>query len=386
MNFSKRLPRDLISNRFFQVLDCLSGKDIIDLTVSNPTKCGFQYPSEILGLISHPHSLIYEPDPRGQLCARKAVSDYLAKKGRVSKPESIILTSSTSEAYSFIFKLLCDPGDSLFIPTPGYPLLEHLASLEGIKAVPYTLDASSGWSLDVNSIEKAISPKIKGLVVVNPHIPTGMVISQEQPTALFDICFTNHMAYVSDEVFRDYVNFNPGHSWDLNPEILSFRLNGLSKTMGLPQLKLSWMVLEGPEELVSKSLERMEFIADTYLSVGTPIQLALPELLKYAPAIQDQIMRRITQNRTILDQNLKDFLGVKIYPAQGGWISLVEVLEPKMGEEEMVITLLEKHMVMVHPGSFYDIPGGSFMVISLLPPEPLFLDGLSRIRRFLEEM
>lgn len=296
-----------------------------------------------------------------------------------------MLTSSTSEAYSFIFKLLCDPGDLFLIPTPGYPLLDHLTSLEGVEAVPYFLRMESGWPIDLNSIKRAVSLKTKGIVAVNPHNPTGSILNKMDQQTLYSLCLKHSMAYVSDEVFSDYIDPNLKYFCISNPRILLFRLNGLSKSVGLPQLKLSWIVMEGPAKLLSECREHMEFIADTYLSVGTPVQLALADILKSAPEIQKQIISRISQNRRILQQNLKDFLNIKIWASQGGWYALLEVLKPKTGEEEMVVNLLEKYKVMVHPGGFYDFQGGVFMVISLLPPELIFGEGLSRIISYLKE-
>jgi alanine-synthesizing transaminase len=386
MNFSNRIPRDLTNNRIYHLLDRLSKKDLIDLTESNPTKCGFLYPSDILQALGNPAGLTYEPYPFGIPSARRAIADYLRTKGQSVDPENIVLTSSTSEAYSFLFKLLCDSGDSFLVPTPGYPLLEYLTSLEGVKVVPYPLLMEPGWQVDLESVEKAVSARAKGLIVVNPQNPTGCLLSPGDHHALFNLCLRHSMAYISDEVFLDYIHSNMNYSLDPDAEVLSFRLGGLSKSMGMPQLKLAWIVLGGPPKILSECLERLELIADTYLSVGTPVQLGLNRILEFAPEFQKQMMVRVTENRMILGRNLKGFRGVRIWPSQGGWYALVEILEKTVVEEEMVISLIEKHRVIVQPGGFYDFPRGCFMILSLLPTGPIFLEGLLRIQRFLKKI
>jgi alanine-synthesizing transaminase len=386
VNFSNRLPLDLKDNRIYQLIDRVPKENLIDLTESNPTKCGFSYPPDILTALSNPAGLSYEPHPFGLPNARKIISNYLGKKGHIVNPENIILTTSTSEAYAFLFKLLCDSGDSILVPTPGYPLLEHLTALENVQMVPYSLRMEPHWPVDLESVEKAISSRVKGLIVVNPHNPTGCLLSPGDHRAVLNLCLRHSIAYLSDEVFLDYIHSKIKYDLNPDPEVLSFRLGGLSKSLGLPQLKLAWIVMGGTPKLLSEARERLEFIADTYLSVGTPIQLSLEHVLKFAPQFQKQVKTRISENRTVLERNLKEFRGVRIWPSQGGWYVLLELLKRNSDEEEMVMTLIEKHHVLVQPGGFYDFSRGCFMVISLLSPTPLFLEGLSRMRRFLKKI
>ncbi len=383
MSFSDRTPGDLSLNPIAQALEMASGRSYLDLTESNPTQCGFNYPPELLRSLSQPGNLLYEPFPFGHPEARRAVADHLTSKGQSTETDSVVLTASTSEAYSYLFKLLANPGDSFLVSTPGYPLLDHLARLEAVELLPYPLKAEPGWPLDLAQVEKTVSLRTKGLVVVSPHNPTGSVLSASDRRALDDLCQKNGMALVLDEVFADFT-YSTQPTTLFKPQALTFRLGGLSKSLGLPQLKLSWIVLEGPKDRVSKAQEKLELIADTYLSVNGPVQKAVKDLLKFAPDFQKQVLERLQANRSLAEKALGNLPGVKVWPAQGGWYLLVELEKSGKTDEKWVIELLEKKGVLVQPGGFYDFLSGTFLVISLLPAPSVFQDGLSRIQEHLK--
>ena len=385
MAFSERTPRDLSHNRITNALDVLQTGSYIDLTESNPTQCGFNYPADLLKKLNRSEGLVYQSDPLGNLRAREAVASYLASKGQRVEPANIFLTASTSEAYSFIFKLLGNPGDSFLVPAPGYPLLDHLLRLEGLEALPYSLRVESNWPVDLPLPHQNLQTNTKGLIVVNPQNPTGCFLSLSDQKALLDLCRQHQMAYLSDEVFSDFAYPGQGLAKNSSPAVLSFRLGGLSKSLGLPQLKLSWIILDGPKELLGECKERLELIADTYLSVNTPVQLALGDLFKFAPDFQNQGLHRVMDNRAFLEQTLKGVPGVSIWPAQGGWYALVEIQKATLSEERWVLNLLEKHKVLVQPGGFYDFPKGCFLVLSLLPKSTDFEEGVRRIRECLAQ-
>ena len=383
MAFSNRTPGDLSPNPIAKAIEKTSGRPFLDLTESNPTRCGFDYPQDLLSGLASPSALRYEPSPFGLPQARQAVADYLNSKGQAVDPEKVVLTASTSEAYSFLFKLLGDSGNSFLVPTPGYPLLDHLLHLEGMELVPYPFQRAADWPVDLDLTFKAVNPSCRGLVVVNPHNPTGAFLSEGDQEALGALCEKNGLAYISDEVFADYAY--PGRvfrPW-VPKNALSFRLGGLSKSLGLPQLKLSWIVLEGPSGLLQECRDRLELIADTYLSVATPVQLALGDLLKFAPVFQKQLMDRVLSNRRVLEKELQGLEEALVWPAQGGWYALLEIKEKGARDEKIVLDLLEKHGVLVQPGAFYDFPEGCFLVLSLLPELGVFQEAVGKIVQYL---
>jgi alanine-synthesizing transaminase len=382
LNFSDRTPGDLSPNPIAQALERAQGRPLLDLTESNPTCCGFDYPPDLLQALNRPEGLLYEPHPFGHPKARQAVADYLASKGQKADPSHVVLTASTSEAYSYLFKLLGNPGDSFLVPTPGYPLLDHLIRLEGMELVPYSLKAEPGWPVDLKGLEKSLQPRTRGLVLVHPHNPTGAFLSRSDQEALGRLCRERDWAYISDEVFSEFA-YPGGRVQDFVPEgALSFRLGGLSKSLGLPQLKLAWMVLDGPPAPLAECRERLELIADTYLSVNTPVQLALKDLFRFAPGFQKQMLERVLENRAALGRALQRLSGVKLWPAQGGWYALVEIQKKGARDEEIVLELLENHQVLVQPGGFYDFEGGTFLVLSLLPPPGVFQEGVEGLKKF----
>ena len=383
MRFSERTPRNLSPNPISRALEKIPAASLLDLTQSNPTQCGFDYPPDLLKGLASPSGLKYEPASFGNPEARKVVADYLKSNGQVVPEENILLTASTSEAYSFLFKLLADPGDSFLVPTPGYPLLDHLIHLEGAHWLPYSLKKELDWPVDWESLEKGAGPSAKGLVVVNPHNPTGTFLSASDQIKLGEFCRKRDMAYISDEVFGDYAYPGQGVPQSMPQDALSFRLGGLSKSLGLPQLKLSWVILDGPAELLNECRDRLDLIADTYLSVGTPVQLALKDLLAFAPPFQKQLMDRVLANRVYLEKAFQGSTLVKIWPAQGGWYALLEVVKEGERDGDLVMELLEKERVFVQPGSFYDFEEGCFLVLSLLPRPEIFQEGIRRMAGFL---
>jgi len=387
MGFSARIPEDMSSNPLMETLQGLPPGDVIDLTVSNPTHCGFEYPS-LLESLGGPEGLRYDPEPLGHLKAREALAEHLQRMGRNVAPSQIVLTSSTSEAYSYLFKLLANPGENFLIPTPGYPLLEHLLRLESLEPLPYSLLQQPGWPLDLKEVANRITPKTRGLVVISPHNPTGSVLKPSEEETLLGICKQNRCALILDEVFSDYVH-GPSSKQDRGPsgQVLTFRLGGLSKSLGLPQLKLSWILLNGPKEILQECREKLEFIADAYLSVNTPVQLGLKKLLETAPFFQNQVMERVTENRSVLGRELEDLKNkARLWPSEGGWYALVEILGTQQTDTQIALELLQKKRVFVHPGEFYDLSKGTFMVLSLLPPKKVFEEGVQGICRYLKEI
>jgi len=369
-----------------------SGKPLIDLTVSNPTACGFHFDAEkILAPLSNPAALVYDPDPRGMRSAREAVALYYSDHGATVDPDSIILTTSTSEAYSYLFRLLCDPGDELLCPQPSYPLFDLLAGLENIALKPYPLfydpgGGDHGWSIDIAELERSITPSTRAILLVHPNNPTGHFTSPNERQNIEEICERHGLALIVDEVFLDYpvastvpdrqktVSFTAAE-----PSILTFVLSGMSKIAALPQMKASWLVCRGPLEAAAAALTRLEVIADTFLSMNAPVQLALPEWLANRDSIQQQICDRVRANFAAAQTACA---------ASGDTMSWLEwqagwnlVLRVPSGEEDHALAarLVREAGVVVHPGSFYGMSPTGRLVISLLPQENVFDEGMKRL-------
>ncbi len=382
MIFSSRTPDDLSPNPIARALEQVRGTDFIDLTESNPTRCGFTYPADLLSDLSHPEALRYDPHALGSLSARRTLADYLNIRGHQIDPENLVLTASTSEAYSYLFKLLGDPGDAFLAPTPGYPLLDHLLHLEALELIPYPAHPLPGWPLDLPALKLAVTHRTKGVIVVDPNNPTGATLSGADRQALWSLCEERNLAYIIDEVFSDYL-YEPATKQAPSPSILSFRLGGLSKSLGLPQLKLSWIELSGPERQLAECRNRLELIADTYLSVNTPVQVGLEKLLAFAPNIQKQILDRIFKNHRVLESLFAGSENVKVWPTQGGWYALLEVLSEGANAETLALEAIQKHQVNIQPGGFYDLAEGCFLVVSLLPQLEIFRTGANRLKKLL---
>ena len=396
--FSNRLPWPHRENRLTDAVRRrrASGKPVLDLTESNPTRVGLQVPAaEIAAALSaDPAVATYAPDPRGLAPARGAVAAWLGARGRNVNPDHMVLTSSTSEAYSFLFKVLCEPGDSILVPQPSYPLFEHLARLDAVRAVPYALDHDHAWRLDAGALAAALesAERPRAVIVVNPNNPTGTAVRAAERTDLDRLCAGHGAAVIADEVFFEYL-FPPhgaargGRATDDPPvsfaasarsDALTFTLGGLSKAGGLPQLKLGWIAATGPDRLRDEALERLEFVGDAYLSVSAPVQLAAGRLLRIADDNARRIAGRVEENRTRLASLLGPGSPCRLLPADGGWSAVLRVPAVR-SEEELVLLLLEEDGVLVHPGYFFDFPGEAYLIVSLLPEPEGFARAVERL-------
>jgi aspartate/methionine/tyrosine aminotransferase len=378
--FSSRTNWHRQPNRLSQSLDerRRSGKLIFDLTISNPTEAGIEFPSEeILSAIAQPQSLLYTPDPKGLLSAREAIAEYYFSKRIDVHPSQIVLTASTSEAYSFLFTLLCKAGDDVLIPTPAYPLFEFLSQLNHVHLKPYHLRYDGEWHIDVDSVRRTISSSTKAIVVINPHNPTGMFLKREERRALSEVCQEKNLALIVDEVFVDYglqIGENIVGSTAGNSSALTFTLNGISKLCGLPQLKLGWIVVSGSGEEKSEALHRLEIIADTFLSVNTPVQVALPQLLKSGEVVRQRIRERVETNLYFLKNSLSKNLPISLLESEGGWYAILKIPNTK-SEEEWVLQLLDEAGVYVFPGYFFEFQESGYLILSLLTTRDVFEKG-----------
>jgi aspartate/methionine/tyrosine aminotransferase len=372
--FSSRLDWDLRPNRLSILLDAKrsAGAPVLDLTESNPTRAGFHYPgAQILEAICDPRSLLYEPLPAGSVEARAAVAGYYRARGHDVAPERILITASTSESYAWLFKLLANPGDEVLVPRPSYPLFEFLAALESVRVVQYPLRYDGAWSVDFEALESRLTPRTRAIVLVNPNNPTGSFLKRDELARLVAL----GIPLISDEVFSDYeLRQDPARvSTLVDVEApLAFCLSGLSKIAGLPQMKLGWIVAGGP------AVERLELIADTYLSVSAPMQNALLRLLEAGAAVQRQIARRTASNLELLRQALGADSACRVLDVEGGWYATLRIPRTRT-EEEWTLLLLERENVLVQPGFFYDFESEAYLVLSLLTPPEVFREGLARV-------
>jgi alanine-synthesizing transaminase len=379
---SHRVP-GLVPNRLSLARNALKtqGVSLIDLTLSNPTRAGLAYPPTLVTPLGDPAGLDYDPDPRGLPPARAAVAAELARHGARVDPERIVLTASTSEAYAFLFKVLCDPGDEVLVPVPSYPLFELLSGLEAVRAVPYPLDPHGGWSYDVGAIAARVTSRTRAVIVVSPNNPTGTVLTSADVAALSACCATHGLTLIADEVFADYRFATAAAA---SPTVLAgatclaVSLGGLSKAVGLPQLKLAWMAVSGPDAEAADLIDRLELVGDSFLSVGTPIQAALAAILAAGAVVRDQIRARLAANLATLRRRLDDVPALRLVEPAGGWTAVVRV--PATGSEEaLALRLLEQHHVVVQPGYFYDFPSEAWLVVSLLVEPDAFAYGIDRI-------
>ncbi len=385
--FSSRLPATLAPNRLTRAIERLrtQGTPFIDLTETNPTRVG-AYPDGLLTPLADPAGLTYAPAPRGAAVAREAIAIAYVRRGLDVDPSQVVVTASTSEAYGFLFKLLCDPGDEVLVPTPSYPLFEHLTGLEAVRPVAYRLDYHGAWRIDFASVERALSPRSRALLIVSPNNPTGSCLTRGELDRLVDICRTHGIALIGDEVFADYplTDRRPERPEDrpssvlAQRDVLTIALGGLSKSVGLPQLKLGWMVVAGPADAQAAALDRLEWIADTYLSVSTPVQLAAPALLDAGHAVRTWIQHRITGNLHALARAVAQAPACTLLAPDAGWSAVVRV-PAIVSEEELVMDLLEQNRVLVAPGYFYDFDTEAFVILSLLPRPDEYLDGVTRL-------
>ena len=435
--FSERTNWKLAQNRFTQALEEVrAGAEILDLTVSNPTRAGLRYDeATILGALASPQALDYDPQPKGLLVAREAVAEYYAVEHGIRdlNPERIVLTTSTSEGYSFVFRLLCNAGDELLVPKPSYPLFEFLADLQDVRLVPYPLIYDHGWQMDFPSLAAAVTERTRGVVVVHPNNPTGSFVKAGEAASLNAFCRERGLAVIADEVFLDYgldsdstsdthggtdAHVRPfeqsstardavGNSRSLhapldrrtpiqglgrddkafgsfagNQEVLTFTLSGLSKIAALPQMKVAWVVTSGPREEVAEAMGRLEVIADTYLSMNAPVQWALPALMEQRKDIQRQLMERVRGNLTELDRRLAGQQTCARLSVEGGWYAVLRVPVTR-SDEELAIELVREKALVVHPGHFYDFPGDGYLVLSLITAREEFGEGIGRVLEYL---
>jgi aspartate/methionine/tyrosine aminotransferase len=380
--FAERTNWNLAGNRLSEALarHRADGKRLFDLTASNPTECGFDYETEtILGALRNPAALRYEPNPKGLEVARLAVTEYYSARGAAVSAEDIVLTTSTSEAYSFVFRLLCNPEDELLIPAPSYPLFGFLADIQDVKLVRYPLVYDHGWQIDFHSLQQAITLRTRGVIVVNPNNPTGHFVKEKELAKLNELCAARGMALIADEVFLDFA-LGDGRLVTLagNAGALTFAMSGLSKIAGLPQMKMAWVIASGPGELKRQALERLEVIADTYLSPNAPVQLATPAFLQQRHGFQKQVMERMRKNLAELDRRLAGQKTCSRLEVEGGWYAVLRA--PATGsDEDLAIELLAKEDVYVHPGHFFDFGAEGHLVVSLLAREEEFAKGIGRV-------
>jgi alanine-synthesizing transaminase len=380
--FAKRTNWNLAPNRLSEALAVYRavGKPLLDLTVSNPTECGFEYDrSAILNALSNPAALSYEPNPKGLESARRAVAGYYAEHNDEVSIEDIFLTTSTSEAYSYVFRTLCNPGDELLIPSPSYPLFDFLADIQDVKLVRYPLLYDHGWQIDFHALEQAITSRTCGVIVVHPNNPTGHFVKSAEIAKLNSICPARKLVIIADEVFLDFpLEENRPTSCAANRAAPTLTLSGLSKISGLPQMKAAWLIVGGPHQWKSEARARLEVIADTYLSVNAPVQLAMPKFLEQRHAFHKQVISRVRRNLTELDRQLAMQKACSRLTVEGGWCAVLRVPATR-SDEDLAIEVLTTQGVSVHPGHFYEFPSDGYLVVSLITPERNFAEGTSRL-------
>jgi aspartate/methionine/tyrosine aminotransferase len=396
--FSRRTAWSLAPNALARALEAhrRANRELLDLTVSNPTDVGLRYEeAAILKALADTSALLYRPEPKGVPSARSAVAEYYrelssAASAHAPLAESIVLTVSTSEAYSFVFRLLCDVGDEILVPTPSYPLFEFLAGLQDVRLAPYSLLYDHGWHIDFHAVESALTAQSRAIILVNPNNPTGSYVKSGERERLNRLCAAHGIALIVDEVFLDYrvgagdssENTRPeGVSFAFNRDALTFTLSGISKISGLPQMKLAWIAVGGPEELVQPALLRLEVIADTYLSLSAPIQHAAPVLLAQRHSIRQQLLARVQTNLVELDRQLAGQSLCCRLMVEGGWYVILRVPAVR-SDEQLAVGLLEKRNVLVQPGYFYDFRNEGYLVLSLITPEEEFREGVRRLLEF----
>ncbi|MGH9864746.1 MAG: pyridoxal phosphate-dependent aminotransferase [Candidatus Acidiferrales bacterium] len=380
--FADRTSWNLATNRLSEALaqHRASGKPLFDLTASNPTECGFLYDTAaILRALSNPAAMIYQPEPRGLATTRRAITEYYVAHGGDVPAEDILLATSTSEAYSFVFRLLCNPGDELLIPAPSYPLFDFLADIQDVRLVRYPLYYDHGWQIDFHALEQAMTPRTRGVIVVHPNNPTGHYTNSATIKYLNEICSAREIAIIADEVFLDFSLTRKQHpSFAANRAALTFTMSGLSKIAGLPQMKVAWLVSSGPEPWKSQAGARLEVIADTYLSMNAPLQLAVPVFLEQRRAFHEQLMARMHANLAELDREIAKQKSCSRLEVEGGWYVVLRVPVTR-SDENLAVDLLESVDVCVHPGHFYDFPSDGYLIVSLITPEHDFAEGIHRL-------
>jgi alanine-synthesizing transaminase len=387
--FSARTSWDRTENPLVSAISARKAENrpLLDLTEGNPTRCRLFDLEPLVAALGHPRGASYEPTPLGHPAAREAVSGYYRSRGHTVDPAHVVLSASTSESYGWLFRLLADPGDSILIPHPSYPLLTWLGAAENVHLAPYRLAREAGFQPDLGEIERALTDRTRAIVIVHPNNPTGTFFHRSEARAVVELASRRGIALIVDEVFGDYA-LEPQRpevlpSFVGTAEALTFVLSGLSKVVLLPQCKLGWTVVSGPSSAVTEALARLELIADTYLSVGTPVQLALPTMLEAQPAIRQAVCARVRENLVVLDATLAELgaaAGVRRLPMEGGWYAVLEV--PRTEDEDGWVRLLVREEgVIVHPGYFFDFDREGFLVLSLLPEPDVFRPGVRALVR-----
>jgi alanine-synthesizing transaminase len=379
---SSRLPSSLAPNALARAIQARrrSGAPIIDLTETNPTRVGLSYPPSLLEPLSSRSAISYDPQPLGLWSARAAVAADFRRRGIVISADRVALTSSTSEAYALLFKLLCDAGDQVLVPQPSYPLFEHLTRLECVEAVPYSLEYHGSWRIDVDSVRNAIGDRVRAILIVSPNNPTGSFLHRDDLAQLSRLAADRNIALIGDEVFADY-RLSPSEEAThvlAGGDVRAFSLGGLSKSAGLPQVKLGWIGFGGPPEIVDQTMAAYEIVADTYLSVSTPVQAAAADLIESGAAIRAQIADRIARNHESLRAQAATMPAVSVLRVEGGWSAVIQV-PALMAEEALILDLLERDDVLVHPGYFFDFPREAYVVVSLIVDPTAFDQGVARV-------
>jgi len=383
--FATRTNWNLAENRLTLALaeHHRGGRPLFDLTLSNPTQCGFTYDeSAILKALHSPASLRYEPAAQGLLSARETVAAYYREKNTAVSPSDLLLTTGTSEAYSYLFRLLCNPGDEILVPSPSYPLFDFLADINDVRLIRYPLLYDHGWQLDLSSLERAITSRTRAAIVVHPNNPTGHYTKPNEQSQLSAMCAKNNLAIIADEVFLDFaVQGIAAPTFAAQNAALTFTLSGISKLCGLPQMKSAWLAISGPNTLRNDARARLDVIADSYLSMNAPVQHALPSLLATRFRFQSQLLARVRTNLAALDEQLAGQSHCSRLVFDAGWNVIVRV--PAAGsDEELALALLAQHGVLVHPGHFYDFPQDGYLVLSLIVPEKDFAEGTHRLLKY----
>ncbi|MGB7844346.1 MAG: pyridoxal phosphate-dependent aminotransferase [Candidatus Acidiferrum sp.] len=386
--FSQRTNWKLSPNKYTQALDEMraSGESFFDLTISNPTQCGLRYDEKaILAAFQNAKSLSYEPEAKGLLAARREVARYYEEDHEVAvDPEALLLTTSTSEAYSYVFRLLCNPHDEILVPKPSYPLFDFLGDLQDVSLIPYSLEYAHGWFVDFQSVLRALTPRTRAVLLVHPNNPTGSYVKAEEVERLNDLCRQRNLALIVDEVFLDYsLAERPWKTFAANRDALTFTLSGLSKIAALPQMKVAWVATTGHEEQTRPALERLEVIADTYLSLNSPTQWAFPALLEQRRSLQPQLIERMRENWGQLKFLLDGKTSCELLDMEGGWYAVLRIPGDR-SDEDLAIELLRKARVLVHPGHFYDFASDGYFVISLVTPCGDFERGISCLLEYLQ--
>jgi len=381
---SRRLPPHADVNPLTRALADRRARrqPVADLTESNPTRAGFTYPPDLLDQLVSTAALRYEPQALGLGAAREAIARDHGRRGAVVDPGRVVLTASTSEAYAWLFKLLCDAGDTVLVPRPSYPLFEHLTQLEGVRSVPFNLEYHARWEIDFATLQSA-PDTTRALIVVSPNNPTGSYVTAGDADRLAALCRDRGWALIADEVFADYPLETDAPMTDIaaRADVPAFSLGGLSKTVGLPQLKLGWIVAGGPPAACSAALAGLELIADSFLSVNTPVQVAACHLLERGAAIRTQIHDRVRGNLSQLRKTADEFPACEVLRVEGGWSAVIRVPATRT-EEQLILELLDREGILVHPGYFFDFSREAYVVVSLLVSPDVFHDGVRRLMRY----